>query len=121
MIMENQVLLMILDMFIRKGNKRFMDIIMVMLTMMNKIIITATQVNGKRHDHRVPAWTIQIGYEDEPRHKPRHSVEARGRCTQLTIPSHWICYTVCSKFKNPPDIFIPIQQNPSAELENPHR
>lgn len=60
MIMENQVLLMILDMFIKKGNKRLMDILMVrlsmkevemmlkgllmdilivMLSMMNKIII----------------------------------------------------------------------------------
>jgi len=60
MIMENQVLLMILDMFIKKENKRLMgilmvmlsmkeaemmlkvflmDILMVMLSMMNKIII----------------------------------------------------------------------------------
>jgi hypothetical protein len=64
MIMGNQVLLMILDMFINKENKRLMDIhmvrlsmkeaemilkqllmviLMVMLSMMNKIIIQQTK------------------------------------------------------------------------------
>ena len=33
MIMESQVLLMIIDMFIKKKNKKLMDILMVMLSM----------------------------------------------------------------------------------------
>ncbi len=56
MIMENQVLLMILDMFIKKENKRLMDILMVRLSMkkvemmskvffMDILIVTLSMMN----------------------------------------------------------------------------